>query len=203
MGKRVDKSARTVIGPDPTLKVNEIAVPTHIASILTFPVIVNRYNIDSLQKSLYDQKINYVIRKGTSNRINMKYALYTQGTKLRYGDYVVRNGKYELIKNERQLFFLKEGDVVIRNGEQIKDVVYPKQKEFILQIGDTVERKLQDGDIVLLNRQPTLHMGSMQAFNIIVREGRQIRTNLSVTKSFNADYDGDKTASCLQQAATV
>lgn len=158
MGKRVDKSARTVIGPDPTLKVNEIAVPSHIASILTFPIIVNRYNIDSLQKSLYDQKINYVIRKGTTNRINMKYALYTQGTKLRYGDYVVRDGKYELIKNERQLFFLKEGDVVIRNGEQIKDVVYPKQKEFVLQIGDTVERKLQDGDIVLLNRQPTQNM---------------------------------------------
>jgi DNA-directed RNA polymerase beta' subunit len=104
---------------------------------------------------LYDHKINYVIRKGTTNRINMKYALYQQGTKLRFGDYVVRNGKYEFIKNERQLPFLQPGDRVLRNGEEIKDFIYPKRKEFVLEIGDTVERKLQDGDIVLLNRQPT------------------------------------------------
>lgn len=192
MGKRVDKSARTVIGPDPTLKINEIAVPEHIASILTYPVLVNRYNIDQLHEMLYDRKINYVIRQGTTNRINMKYALYQQGTKLRFGDYIVRNGKYELIKTERQLLFLQEGDRVIRNGEEIKDFTYPKRKEFRLQIGDTVERKLQDGDIVLLNRQPTLHKGSMQAFNIKIRPGNHIRTSLAVTKSFNADYDGDK-----------
>lgn len=189
MGKRVDKSARTVIGPDPTLKVNEIAVPEHIASILTTAVTVSRYNMDILQNMLHDENhsINYVIRKGTTNRINMKYALYQQGTKLRFGDYVVRDGKYEFIKNERQMLFVKPEDRVIRNGEEIKDFICPKRKEFRLQIGDTVERKLQDGDVVMLNRQPTLHSGSIQAFNIKVRPGSSIRMNLSVTKSFNAD----------------
>lgn len=192
MGKRVDKSARTVIGPDPTLKTNEIAVPEQIASILTYPEIVNKYNIQKLQDMLYDQKVNYVIRKGTTNRINMKYALYQQGTKLRFGDYVLRNGKYEFIKNERQLLFISPNDRVIRNGTEIKDFIYPRRKEFQLQIGDTVERKLQDGDIVLLNRQPTLHKGSMMAFNVKIRSGKTLRTNLAVTKSFNADYDGDE-----------
>ena len=34
MGKRVDKSARSVIGPDPFLKVNEIGIPHEIAKNL-------------------------------------------------------------------------------------------------------------------------------------------------------------------------
>lgn len=192
MGKRVDKSARTVIGPDPTLKVNEIAIPPHIASILTYPVMVNRYNIASLQASLYENRINYVIRKGTRNRINMKYALFTQGTRVRFGDIIVRDGRHHFIQNERQMFVLERGDRIIRNGKTIPDVIFPERKPFELQIGDTVERKLVDGDIVLLNRQPTLHTGSMQAFNVVIRQGKVIRMNLAVTKSFNADFDGDE-----------
>ena len=50
MGKRVDKSARTVIGPDPSLSISEIVIPYKIAKILTFPERVNRYNIDVLTR---------------------------------------------------------------------------------------------------------------------------------------------------------
>jgi hypothetical protein len=32
----------------------------------------------------------------------------------------------------------------------------------------------------------------MMAFNVKIRDGKTIRTNLSITKSFNADYDGDE-----------
>ena len=47
MGKRVDKSARTVIGPDPSLSISEIVIPSKIAETLTFPEKVNRYNISN------------------------------------------------------------------------------------------------------------------------------------------------------------
>ena len=33
-----------------------------------------------------------------------------------------------------------------------------------LKIGHTVERHLEDGDVVLFNRQPSLHRLSIQAF---------------------------------------
>jgi DNA-directed RNA polymerase III subunit RPC1 len=36
-GKRVDFSARTVISPDPNLKVNEVGVPLKVAMVMTFP----------------------------------------------------------------------------------------------------------------------------------------------------------------------
>ena len=50
MGKRVDYSARTVITPDPNIKIDQLGVPFKIAMNLTFPEIVNKYNIHKLTK---------------------------------------------------------------------------------------------------------------------------------------------------------
>ena len=36
-GKRVDFSARTVISPDPNLRVDQVGVPMHVAKIMTYP----------------------------------------------------------------------------------------------------------------------------------------------------------------------
>lgn len=36
-GKRVDFSGRTVISPDPNLRINEVGIPVDIATTLTFP----------------------------------------------------------------------------------------------------------------------------------------------------------------------
>lgn len=48
-GKRVDFSGRTVISPDPNLRIDEVAVPVHVAKILTFPEKVNTIQLpDSL-----------------------------------------------------------------------------------------------------------------------------------------------------------
>lgn len=49
MGKRVDFSARSVISPDPNISIDELGVPFKIAMNLTFPEIVNKYNIDELR----------------------------------------------------------------------------------------------------------------------------------------------------------
>jgi DNA-directed RNA polymerase II subunit RPB1 len=103
-----------------------------------------------------------------------------------------KNGQYIFVKNEKQFFILESTDVIIRNGKELITFRHPQPKPFSLQLGDIVERKLQNGDILLLNRQPTLHKGSMMAFNVIIRPGKTIRTNLAITKSFNADFDGDE-----------
>ena len=42
MGKRVDYSARSVIGPDPILKISELGYPIKIAMNITFPQVVNK-----------------------------------------------------------------------------------------------------------------------------------------------------------------
>ncbi|CDF38608.1 DNA-directed RNA polymerase rpb1 [Chondrus crispus] len=50
MGKRVDFSARTVITPDPNLKLHEVGVPISIAMNLTYPEIVTPFNREDLTK---------------------------------------------------------------------------------------------------------------------------------------------------------
>jgi len=62
-------------------------------------------------------------------------------------------------------------------------------RSLLFNIGDVVERQLRDGDYLLLNRQPTLHAGSMQAMQIKVKDCSTIRINLSICRSFNADFD--------------
>ena len=64
-----------------------------------------------------------------------------------------------------------------------------------LKFGDIVERHLVDGDIVLLNRQPSLHKLSMMGHKVKVIENQKyesFRLNPSVTTPYNADFDGDE-----------
>ncbi len=61
-----------------------------------------------------------------------------------------------------------------------------------LQIGDVVERHLEDGDIVLFNRQPSLHKLSIMAHYAKIRPWRTFRFNECVCAPYNADFDGDE-----------
>jgi len=193
MGKRVDKSARSVIGPDPSLRIDEIGIPVEIASILSYPVNVNKHNIDEVMKMMDNNEINFVIRNNKSLRINMRYATIELGTNILYGDVVFRNGKFhKVIVKEQDQFMLEEGDEVYRNGHKLESLQLNKRKHFEIKIGDIVERKLRNGDILLLNRQPTLHRGSMIAQKVRIIPGKTIRLNLAITSSFNADFDGDE-----------
>ncbi len=61
-----------------------------------------------------------------------------------------------------------------------------------IEIGQTIERQLVDGDIVLFNRQPSLHRMSMMAHKVRVMPHKTFRFNLCVCPPYNADFDGDE-----------
>ena len=61
-----------------------------------------------------------------------------------------------------------------------------------LSIGDIVERHLEDGDVVLFNRQPSLHKLSIMSHLVKVRPWRTFRLNECVCSPYNADFDGDE-----------
>ena len=64
-GKRVNFSSRTVISPDPALKLNEVGIPFEIAEILAVNEKVNSSNIEKLKKIILSEKYptaNYIIR---------------------------------------------------------------------------------------------------------------------------------------------
>lgn len=62
-----------------------------------------------------------------------------------------------------------------------------------LQVGWSIERQLKDGDLVLFNRQPSLHRMSIMCHRVkIMSQGKTFRLNLSCTTPYNADFDGDE-----------
>ena len=60
-------------------------------------------------------------------------------------------------------------------------------------VWDILENILK-GHPVLLNRAPTLHRLSIQAFQPKLVEGKAIQLHPLVTTAFNADFDGDQMA---------
>jgi DNA-directed RNA polymerase subunit beta' len=58
-----------------------------------------------------------------------------------------------------------------------------------------------EGKYVLLNRAPSLHRLSIQAFQPVLVEGKAIQLHPLVANGFNADYDGDQMAVHLPLSA--
>lgn len=132
MGKRVDFSARTVITPDPNLRIDQVGVPRSIAQNLTFPEIITPFNIDKMQE---------LVQRGNSQYPGAKY--------------IIRD-----------------------NGERIDLRFHPRSSDLHLQCGYKVERHIRDGDLVIFNRQPTLHKMSMMGHRVKVLPWSTFRMNL-------------------------
>ncbi len=80
-----------------------------------------------------------------------------------------------------------------------KKIAYtPKQAEKMIKEESSVALKFLEEVIkdkyVLLNRAPTLHRLSMEAFRIKLMPGKTIRIHPLVCPAFNADFDGDQMA---------
>ena len=82
------------------------------------------------------------------------------------------------------------GANIVHQGRSQKDLRFVKNIE--LNIGDVVDRHLKDGDIVVFNRQPSLHKMSMMGHKIKVMPHSTFRMNVCATTPYNADYDGDE-----------
>jgi DNA-directed RNA polymerase subunit A' len=111
MGKRVNFCGRSVLGPDSTLKIGEIAIPESMAKILTIPEVVHEKNLDFIRDLWEKRKINYFYfgygeLKGQRFTVTEKtYSMIFRGQRLipNIGD-----------KVERQLM---DGDVVLANRQ--------------------------------------------------------------------------------------
>ena len=146
MGKRVDFSARTVIGGDSQIGMDEVAVPLSIASNMTFPERVTSFNMEQLKQA---------VENGPDKYPGAKFIIRSDGTRI-------------------NLAFAK------------------RSAERALQPGYLVERHVLTNDVVLFNRQPTLHRMSMMGHRARVMPYCTFRMNLSATSPYNADFDGDE-----------
>lgn len=72
---------------------------------------------------------------------------------------------------------------------------YPRDRERLaarLSVGDIVERHVMNGDMIIFNRQPSLHRMSMMAHRARVLPYRTFRFNVCCCAPYNADFDGDE-----------
>ncbi|CAB0042436.1 unnamed protein product [Trichogramma brassicae] len=148
-GKRVDFSSRTVISPDPNLRIEQVGVPVEVARTLTYPEKVTKINIEFMRQLVINGPdvhpgANYIIRRKNKTMLMLRHA--------------------------------KKRDQVAKS----------------LDFGDTVERHLIDDDVVLFNRQPSLHKLSIMAHKAKVLQDRTFRFNECVCTPYNADFDGDE-----------
>jgi len=83
---------------------------------------------------------------------------------------------------------------VIRPDGKRKKITQELKEEIISELtpGYQVERHLEKGDIVLFNRHPSLHRGSLMAHYVKVLPGRTFRLHPAVATPYNADFDGDE-----------
>jgi DNA-directed RNA polymerase subunit A' len=147
-GKRVDFSSRTVISPDPNLKISEVGVPVDVAKKLTIPETVSQWNMERLKE---------LVMNGPNTYPGANYIIRPDGVKIRL-DYVT-------------------------DRKAIADS---------LAFSYVVERHLADGDIVIFNRQPSLHRMSIMAHSVSVLPYRTFRLHPAVCPPYNADFDGDE-----------
>ncbi len=101
----------------------------------------------------------------------------------------IEAAKLLLMKNEYPMVI----NVVAPDGKR-KRMLEANREDVLkeLKAGYILERQLEDGDIALFNRQPSLHRVSIMAHRVKVLPGKTFRITCPATIPYNADFDGDE-----------
>ncbi|KAI5119511.1 hypothetical protein M0805_002447 [Coniferiporia weirii] len=172
MGKRVNFAARSVISPDANIEPNEIGVPPVFARKLTFPEPVTDHNVHLMRE---------LVINGPHNYPGASIVEFENGNK-QYLEKLTIEARRALANqlltphDDAKLSSTKAG--LSTKTSAVNKKVY---------------RHLRDGDMLILNRQPTLHKPSMMAHKAKVLQGEKtIRMHYANCNSYNADFDGDE-----------
>jgi DNA-directed RNA polymerase subunit beta' len=176
LGKRVDFSARSVIVTEPELRLHQCGLPRGIAVALYWPFILAEL--------------------GQTGKLRAWVALQRQLGNLKGclpGESVCLT-PWETDEDPpepagpqaRQAFsYLK----FFKDSQPLA----PARHLDSLTL-DALDAVVARRPLVLINRQPTLHRPSIQAFEVRLMDGETIRLHPLVCAGFNADFDGDSVA---------
>lgn len=171
---------RSVISPDPYIGAGEIGVPPYFAKRLSFPERVTPWNVEMLREAVirgHDELPGAVAVEDERGRV---ISLVTQP----------RNKREAIAK---QLLSGTTAGMSSAGRAAVGSNPSSSSAGPTLGIGKIVYRHLQDGDLMLTNRQPTLHKPGLMAHRARVLKGeRTIRMHYANCATFNADFDGDE-----------
>ncbi|TBU46604.1 beta and beta-prime subunits of DNA dependent RNA-polymerase [Dichomitus squalens] len=172
MGKRVNYAARSVISPDVNIEPNEIGIPPVFARKLTFPEPVTPNNFHELRQ---------LVITGARGYPGATIVEYEDG----HQQFLDKLTLEQRTAIANQLLTPQEGS----HGSAQRHGLYTSTPA----VNKKVYRHLRDGDILILNRQPTLHKPSMMCHKARVLHGEKtIRMHYANCNSYNADFDGDE-----------
>ncbi|CAB9506211.1 DNA-directed RNA polymerase subunit beta' (Fragment) [Seminavis robusta] len=167
MGKRVDSSCRSVISPDPYIGTNEIGIPVYFAQRLTYPTPVTEWNMTELRR---------LVERGPKQYPGAVWV-----------DIPKPDGKKVRVNLDRMNPEKRQavGAMLLTHGKSGGGSGRPA----------VVGRQLRHGDVMLVNRQPTLHKPGIMAHQVrILHDPNQktIRMHYANCNTYNADFDGDE-----------
>ncbi|CCG83927.1 protein of unknown function [Taphrina deformans PYCC 5710] len=168
MGKRVNHAARSVISPDPNIETSEIGVPPVFAKKLTYPEPVTAHNYPVMRQAVINGAMNH---PGATHIQNEDGTLLSLLGMTLEGRTALAN---QLLTPQNTVASGLEGARIKATNKKVL-------------------RHLRDGDLLLLNRQPTLHKPSIMAHKARILAGEKtIRMHYANCNTYNADFDGDE-----------
>ncbi|KAL6757628.1 hypothetical protein V8C86DRAFT_3135173 [Haematococcus lacustris] len=216
MGKRVNFAARSVISPDPYIGCGEIGVPPYFAKRLCFPERVTPWNVERLRQAVIrgadelngavaveDERGRIVALKlcDATKRAALAKALLSSSASVPGS---VAPATTPLANATPGIggtpggvlppVTLLASDVLGKaSGAATGPGAAPGRALGLTAPNKIVYRHLQDGDLMLTNRQPTLHKPGLMAHRARVLKGEKtIRMHYANCATFNADFDGDE-----------
>uniref|UniRef100_A0AAV1V183 DNA-directed RNA polymerase subunit n=1 Tax=Peronospora matthiolae TaxID=2874970 RepID=A0AAV1V183_9STRA len=165
MGKRVNYAARSVISPDPYISTSQIGVPLRFAKTLTYPQPVTPWNVEEMRQ------------------------LVINGPDVHPGANFVESENGRLIDLSKRSLHQRGAisKTLLTRSASARGTSKNRVKR--------VWRHMKTGDVVLMNRQPTLHKPSIMAHTTRVLTNpkmQTIRMHYANCNTFNADFDGDE-----------
>jgi DNA-directed RNA polymerase II subunit RPB1 len=139
-----------------------------MATNLTFPEMVTRFNIAEMRR---------LVRNGPNVHPGAKTIIRDDGKKVDLR-YVKKSSDQHLEVGYRVERHIRDGN----------DTPYPLPIATL----HTVMMDVLIGDVILFNRQPSLHKMSIMGHKVRVLPWSTFRLNLSCTTPYNADFDGDE-----------
>ncbi|KAK9840861.1 hypothetical protein WJX84_010134 [Apatococcus fuscideae] len=175
MGKRVNFAARSVISPDPYIATGEIGIPPYFALRLSFPERVTPWNVGHLREMVIRGANELGGAVAVEDEVGRLVSLAPLSTQKR-----IAIGKALLTRDQAG-----------QTGN--KGAGGDRARHMGAGPGKTVYRHVQNGDLMLTNRQPTLHKPGLMAHRVRILQGeRTIRMHYANCNTFNADFDGDE-----------
>lgn len=177
MGKRVNYAARSVISPDPFIATNEIGIPMHFATRLTYPEPVCAFNVERLKDA---------VCRGSHQHPGATHIQRPDGSLISLEGMSEQQRRSLSCHISADAGFSGVGDSGLSSTTGTATATNT--------VGQTVvHRHIRNNDIVLMNRQPTLHKPSMMAHKVRVLEGEKtLRMHYANCNTYNADFDGDE-----------